>query len=121
MYFSPFGQAKGRPWNQQEMESNANSMKHVPTVWGRDKAVILAVTRRFGPLSRVDIQKLTQLRQATISLLVRALLDEGKLLEVGRSDNPMGRKQVLLRLNEKCGLVIGVDFDAEFVVAATAC
>jgi len=93
-------------------------MKHVSTKKERDKAVILEVVRRFGPASRVEIQKLTRLRPTTISDLVRDLLREGKLLEAGRSDNPTGRKQILLRLNEEYGAVLGLEFDAESVVAA---
>jgi predicted NBD/HSP70 family sugar kinase len=50
--------------------------------------------------------------------LVRELLDERKLMEMGPADNPLGRKQVLLRLNEEYGFVVGVDFDAESVVTA---
>jgi N-acetylglucosamine repressor len=93
-------------------------MRHVPTMRERHKAVLLDVIRRLGPLSRVEIHDLTSLRPATITLLVRELLKESKVIEVGRSDNPMGRKQVLLRLNEQAGFIVGVDFDAEYVSAA---
>ncbi|MGH8248375.1 MAG: ROK family protein, partial [Gammaproteobacteria bacterium] len=58
------------------------------------------------------------MRPSTISVLVRELLSEGKLIEAGPSDNPTGRKQVLLRVNEEFGCVAGIEFDAEFVVAA---
>lgn len=84
----------------------------------RDRAVILNVLRRLGPLSRVDIHDLTHLRPGTISLLVRELIRENRLREVGLSDNPMGRKQVLLRLNEDHGFIAAIEFDAEKVVAA---
>jgi predicted NBD/HSP70 family sugar kinase len=93
-------------------------MHFVPTVREKDKAVIMAAVRRFGPLSRVGIHDLTKLRPATISLLVRDLLKQGKLQVAGRADNPTGRKQILLRVNEESGLVIGVDFDEEFVDVA---
>jgi len=93
-------------------------LEHVSTKRERDRAEIRAVVRRFGPLSRVDIHTLTRLRPGTISALVRELLQEGQLLEAGPSNNPMGRKQVLLHLNEKYGFVLGIEFDAEIVVAA---
>jgi len=92
-------------------------MKCAGTKRERDKAVILAVARRFGPLSRVAMHQLTRLRANTISLLTRELLREGRLLEAGLSDNPLGRKQVLLRLNEDLGYLVGLEFDAEFVIA----
>jgi N-acetylglucosamine repressor len=92
-------------------------MKSAGTKRERDKVVILAVAKRFGPLSRVAINRLTHLRANTISLLTRELLQEGRLVEAGLSDNPLGRKQVLLRLNEDRGYIVGVEFDAEFVIA----
>jgi N-acetylglucosamine repressor len=82
-----------------------------------DKAVILATLRRFGPLSRVEIGKLTRLRPNTVSTLTRELLSESEILEAGPNDNPTGRKQVLLRLNERRGLLAGVEFDSEGVIA----
>ncbi len=93
-------------------------MKHVTTKTERDRLVIEAVVRRFGPLSRVAIHELTHLEPSRISRLVHELLDEGKVLVAGRADNPMGRKQILLRLNESHSFVLGVGFDDEKVMAA---
>lgn len=94
------------------------AMKHVATKRERDKAVILEVVRRSGPMSRMAIQRVTRLRPTSVSDLVRELLGEGRLLEAGRSDNPMGRKQILLRLNHEYGYVLGLEFTAEAVIAA---
>lgn len=84
----------------------------------RDKALIAALIRREGQLSRIEIHRLTDLRPATVSKLTKELIDEGRIEEAGRSDNPTGRKQVLLRSNVEFGFVIAVDFDAENVRAA---
>lgn len=84
----------------------------------RDKAQIAALIRREGQLSRIEIHRVTGLRPATISKLTKELIDEGRIEEAGRSDNPTGRKQVLLRSNIQFGFVIVVDFDAEKVRAA---
>jgi len=92
-------------------------MKHVHATLARDAHVVEAVVRRFGPISRARINQLTDLRASTTSLLVRQLLEEGRLVENGRSDNALGRKRILLRLNEEYGYVAGIDFDDEEVVA----
>lgn len=84
----------------------------------RDKAVILHVLRSFGPVSRSEIHKLTNLRHSIVSLLMKELVSEGKVIEVGPADNPMGRKQTLLRLNPDQGVVLAIEFDSENVVAA---
>jgi predicted NBD/HSP70 family sugar kinase len=83
----------------------------------RDKHLIEALVYQQGPISRVSIHALTNLRRSTISLLTRQLLTEGKLIEAGPSDNPLGRKQILLDLNRKFGFLVGVEFDDERVTA----
>jgi len=93
-------------------------MKHVIRKNDRDRRVIEAIVRRFGPISRVDIHELTHLQLSEISRLTRQLLAEGKLLEAGRANNRMGRKQVLLAPNEKHAFVVGVGVDDENVLAA---
>jgi glucokinase len=92
-------------------------MKEVGTKRERDKAIIMALAHRFGPLSRVDIHDEMKLRKTSISLLVKELLQEKKLQESGVSNNPRGRKQILLRLNESYGYILGVEFDADAVEA----
>jgi predicted NBD/HSP70 family sugar kinase len=92
-------------------------MKHVDNKRDRDKLIIEAVVRRFGPVSRVRIHELTEFRKTTISDLARELLEEGRLVEAGPSDNPMGRKQVLLQLNSDYGSVVAMEFDEHTVVA----
>ena len=83
-----------------------------------DKAVLLAAVRQFGPLSRVGLHRLTRWRPSTISTLVRELLNEGKLREAGTSNNPLGRKQILLTINECYGFIAAVELDSERVIAA---
>jgi predicted NBD/HSP70 family sugar kinase len=92
-------------------------MKQVAKKSEHDKHVIEAVVRRFGPLSRVGIHEQTNFRRGTISSIVRELLAEGRLLEVGRSNNPLGRKQILLQLNSEYGFIVSVEFDNEMVIA----
>lgn len=94
-----------------------SAMKHVPTVRERDEAMILAVIHRFGPLSQRAVHRLTNLRPATISVLFRELLKDGKL-SVCAPEKSAGRKQTLLRINERFGFALGVDFGPDFVLAA---
>jgi predicted NBD/HSP70 family sugar kinase len=92
-------------------------MRQIGKKGERDKRLIEAAVRRFAPISRVGVHKITNLRRTTISQITRELLEEGRLLEVGRSNNPLGRKQILLQLNAGFGRIIGVEFDDEVVVA----
>ena len=92
-------------------------MKQVTRKSDHDKHVTEAVVRRFGPISRVGIYDLTKIRRTTISFITRELLDEGRIIIVGRSNNPLGRKQVLLQLNPEFGFIVGIEFDDKKVVA----
>ncbi len=91
-------------------------MKHVTTIRERDKAIIFDIIRRFGPLSRVQIEQMGDLRPATISQVSRELIDEGSIREAGLSDNPTGRKQILLEMNRDAGVILAVDCDPDFIV-----
>lgn len=93
-------------------------MKHCKTQRERDLLVIEALVRKLGPLSQVEIHELTHFQRSAISGLVRDLLEQKRLIDAGRSNNSKGRKQVLLRLNEKHGFFVGVGFDDEAVHAA---
>jgi N-acetylglucosamine repressor len=83
----------------------------------QDKHLIEVLVRNQGPISRVEIFNQTKIRRSTISLLTRHLLSEGKLIEVGFSNNPLGRKQILLKHNPKFGFVVGIEFDDESLTA----
>ena len=79
----------------------------------RDKHVVEAIVRRFGPISRAKIHELSQIRMSATSTLVRSLLEDGRLVECGVEESAVGRKGALLRLNESYGSVVGIEFDDE--------
>src|SRR5262249_8622033 len=93
-------------------------MKHCKSQRERDLLAIEALLRKLGPLSQVEIHELTHFQRSAISGLVRYLLNHERIVEAGRSNNSRGRKQVLLRLNEERGFVLGIGFDDEAVLAA---
>src|SRR5271154_4218943 len=73
------------------------------------------------PRSRPELSEITGLSAASVSNVVRELLDEGILIEAGSVDSGGGRPRVLLRMNPEYGYVIGVDIgetrDAEEMLA----
>lgn len=82
----------------------------------RDRAILLQVIREFGPISRVGIHRLTNLRANTISDITQELLQGGQILDAGPSNNPTGRKQTLLDLNVHHGCVVAIEYDGERLV-----
>ena len=67
-------------------------MKQVAKKSDHDKHVVEAVVRRFGPVSRVGIYKLTNFRRNTISSIVRQLSLEGRLVEDEPLEQSAGTK-----------------------------
>lgn len=61
------------------------------------------------PRSRPELSEMTGLSQASVSNVVRELLDEGILIEAGSVGSDGGRPRVLLRINPGYGYVIGID------------
>lgn len=98
-------------------DSGVEAMTKLPRKTLQDKHQIEVLVRNQGPISRVEIFQQTKMRRSTISLLTRQLLSEGKLVEVGFSNNPLGRKQILLKHNPKFGFVVGIEFDDKYLTA----
>ena len=76
----------------------------------RDNRSVLLSALYFGqPCSRHDLSEATGLSAASVSNVVRELIDEGIAAEAGSVDSDGGRPRVLLRVNPDYGYVIGVD------------
>jgi predicted NBD/HSP70 family sugar kinase len=60
-------------------------------------------------LSRQELSNSTGLSQASVSNVVRELLEDGIVIEAGSVDSDGGRPRVLLEMNPGYGYVIGVD------------
>src|SRR5215472_4766364 len=61
------------------------------------------------PLSRPDLSAATGLSAASVTNVIRELLDEGIVLETGLADSDGGRPRAMLGMNPGYGYVIGVD------------
>jgi len=59
--------------------------------------------------SRQDLSTATGLSAASVTNVVRELLDEGIVIETGQADSDGGRPRALLGMNPEYGYVIGVD------------
>lgn len=65
-------------------------------------------------ISRAEISKNTKLNKATVSEIVRQLIEEHYVIEtgIGNSSSVGGRKPILLKINKKAG--ISLSFDIRF-------
>ncbi|GAA1910442.1 ROK family transcriptional regulator [Streptomyces sodiiphilus] len=72
---------------------------------------MLDVIRAAGTISRVGLIKATGFTGATISTVVRRLIDDGLVVETGRAESTGGKPRVLLALNQSSRYAIGVHLD----------
>ncbi len=73
--------------------------------------LVLTLLRTYAPIAQQEIARLSGLSPATISSIIADLTTDGWIEEVGfgpSTGRRGGRRPVLLRLNARAGLVIGV-------------
>lgn len=75
------------------------------------KAAVLDVIRAAGTISRVGLINATGLTGATISTVVRGLIEDGLVVETGRAESTGGKRRVLLQLDQSARYAIGVHLD----------
>ncbi|MCO6003614.1 ROK family transcriptional regulator [Actinoallomurus purpureus] len=76
----------------------------------RDNRSVLLWSLYFDqPCTRQELSQATGLSPASVSNVIRELIEEGLVAEAGAIDSDGGRPRVLLRMNRDHGYVIGVD------------
>jgi predicted NBD/HSP70 family sugar kinase len=88
------------------MSAGAGGVSHVTT-----RAALLDVIRGAGSISRVELTRETGLTGATISTVVRRLIDDGLVVETGRAESTGGKPAVLLSLDPDARYAVGVHLD----------
>lgn len=84
-------------------------------VQATSRGMVLDLIRTQGPISRVELAALTGLTQATMSTVVRQLLDAELILETGRRMSTGGKPRTLLELNPVSRFGVGVQISTETV------
>jgi glucokinase-like ROK family protein len=78
-------------------------------------ALILECLRRDAPLSRSELARMTSLNKATVSSLVKELLDSHFVREIGFDSGDKGRPSIPLDLNPEAGCIIGAEIGVDFI------
>jgi len=76
----------------------------------KNRSLVLRLLKKKGPLSRIDLARITGLTQPTITNIVNDLLSSNLLREVGISDTKAGRKPILLSVNDQAFYIIAINF-----------
>ncbi len=82
---------------------------HALTERERKNVAILEAIKRYGPISRTDVSKLTKLNIVTVSNYVNNFIEQGLVIEKGLDISSGGRRPTIVVLNPKSSYVVGVD------------
>ena len=91
------------------MMRTAELEEHNLTERERKNVSILEAIKRYGPISRTDISKLTKLNIVTVSNYVNNFIEHGIVIEKGLDISSGGRRPTIVVLNPKSAYVIGID------------
>jgi predicted NBD/HSP70 family sugar kinase len=86
---------------------------NLPRVGGFNRAVVLDAIRARGGISRVELAERTGLTAQTMSNIVRALIEDGLVVEDGQAPSTGGKRRVLLRVVPDAYSAIGLHLDPE--------
>ena len=89
------------------MEYRANTQTDVKI---NNQKMIIDLLVNQGSMTRADLSKRMNTSKPTISKNVEELLQERKILEIGKDDNSLGKKGTLIDINKNYGYVLGFDF-----------
>ncbi|HZG73342.1 MAG TPA: ROK family protein [Chondromyces sp.] len=76
-----------------------------------NRSLIISKIIEERMISRADLSKRTALTRATISAQAADLLDEELIIETQQEHNTVGRRPIMLSLNDKAGCALGIDLD----------
>ena len=77
---------------------------------------ILDLIRSSGTVSRTELIDMSGLTGASITRIVRQLLDEGLIVETGLAESTGGKRRTLLSLNPSARSSVGVSLDHDRIV-----
>lgn len=93
----------------------SETMASSPSLKGRSSAetrsAIVDVIRSEGEISRTELARRSLLTEATISKIVKSLLEDGIIVESGFAKSTGGKRPVLLRLNDQMLYAVGITLD----------
>ncbi|MFD2210086.1 ROK family protein [Virgibacillus halophilus] len=85
-----------------------------------NRSLILQKIMEHEFISRAELAKITGLNKATISVQVADLLDEDLIYETQQEHNAIGRRPIMLSIDEDTGFILGIDLDYKHIQFAVS-
>ncbi|MCR8634196.1 ROK family transcriptional regulator [Paenibacillus radicis (ex Xue et al. 2023)] len=94
---------------KREMTGDADLIKQINIM------LVMNLIREKGPISRIEISKISKLNKATVSSMVEELIAKRYVVEIGEVKSKRGRRPTLLNFNGDAGYVIGIELNVGFM------
>ncbi|WP_432544963.1 ROK family transcriptional regulator [Kineococcus sp. SYSU DK002] len=76
------------------------------------RARLLDLVRASGPISRVEMARVADLAPASVTKVVRALIEEGLIQETGQAESTGGKRRTLLEIAPEARYAVGIHLSA---------
>lgn len=96
---------------------NASSGRNLADIRLINRGVIFRSIRDANAISRAELAKKSGLNPATVTHIVRELIDQGLIEDTGNSKSQGGRPSSLLQVRSEAGYIIAVHLDRYFMRA----
>lgn len=80
-----------------------------------NRSFIISKIIEHGMISRADLAKITGLNKATISVQAAELLAEELIIETQQEHKNLGRRPIMLSINQQAGYSLGIDLDKSVI------
>src|SRR4029077_10119056 len=87
---------------------------------GHNRAVVLDLLRRSGPMARTEVARRTLLAKPTVSGIVDELIADGVVVETGVGETTGGRPPTLLDFNARTEAYLGIRIGVDHTTVAVA-
>ncbi|SER47756.1 Sugar kinase of the NBD/HSP70 family, may contain an N-terminal HTH domain [Gracilibacillus ureilyticus] len=81
-----------------------------------NRQYILKVIYEEVKISRANLAKVTGLNKATVSVQVNDLINDELICETREEHNVVGRRPILLSINESAAFFLGIDLDYDYIL-----
>ncbi len=96
------------------MNSLRNAVDHT-RMREMNLVLLLGCLRDHPSLSRAGLAEMTGLTKPTVSSLVKELIEQGFVREVGLESGPVGRPSISLELDPQAGYILGAEIGVDFI------
>ena len=73
--------------------------------------MLLSLIQKYKKISRSQLAHLTKMSNTSVGKIIKELINDELVVEVGTTEGDVGRKAIILQINPRGSYIIGVEFD----------